>query len=124
MLRKSLTMAACFFAGVALVAFAQTQAEMNAESATAYEKADAELNKVYKELRAKLSDDQKAKLKEVQLLWLKYRDKNAEFEAALYEGGSIAPMVYAGALTTATEDRVETLKGMFAEGYPESSGDQ
>ena len=111
--------AACLIAGIAAVALAQTQAEMNEEAGIEYKKADAELNKVYKELREALSDEQKAKLKEVQLLWLKYRDANAEFAASMYEGGSIAPMVYSGAMTTSTEHRVGELKNLFIEGYPE-----
>jgi len=35
-----------------------------------YQQADAELNRVYKELRSKLSEQQKAELKKVQLSWL------------------------------------------------------
>lgn len=92
---------------------------MNQEARSNFEIADAELNKVYKELRSTLGGKEKEKLKEVQLQWLKYRDKNAEFAAALYEGGSIAGMIYGGAMTTTTRDRVEEPKGMFREGYPE-----
>ena len=36
-----------------------------------YQQADAELNRVYKELRSNLSEHQKAELKKVQLAWLK-----------------------------------------------------
>ena len=36
-----------------------------------YQQADAELNRVYKELRSNLSENQKAELKKVQLAWLK-----------------------------------------------------
>jgi len=114
--------AACAIAlilGVAALAIAQTQTELNRESATDFDKSDAELNKVYRELRATLDDTEKARLKEVQLLWLKYRDRNAEFAASLYEGGSIAPMVRSGAMTSATLDRVKELKALFRVGYPE-----
>ena len=116
---RVLAVAALALAGIGAVALAQTQAEMNRESASEFEKADAALNKVYKELRATLGEEEQARLKEVQLLWLKYRDKNAEFETSLYEGGSMAPMVYSGSMTGSTLDRVEELKGMFREGYPE-----
>ena len=121
MLKNAAFGALCFLIGMTTYALAQTQAEMNQEAKTDLEIADAELNKVYKALRAKLSDDRKTRLKEVQLIWLKYRDKNAAFEASLYEGGSIAPMVHAGSLTTSTVLRTEQLKGMFAEGYEEDS---
>ena len=109
----------CFVLGMATLAYAQNQAELNQESKSDYEIADAELNKVYKKLRVGMTDEEKSSLKEVQLLWLKYRDKNAEFAASRYEGGSIAGMVYAGSLTSDTEDRVERLKGFFREGYEE-----
>ena len=121
MIRNTITAVLCILLGVAALAYAQTQAEMNQEAASEFEKADAELNNVYKELRANLSEEEKAGLKEVQLLWLKYRDKNAEFAASLYEGGSIAPMVYKGAMTSATQARTDELKTFFREGYEESA---
>ena len=120
MLKNAAFGSLCFLIGMTTFALAQTQSEMNQEARTDLEIADAELNKVYKALRSKLSDDEKNRLKEVQLSWLKYRDKNAEFEASLYEGGSIAPMVHAGSLTTSTVLRTEQLKGMFREGYEEA----
>ncbi len=36
-----------------------------------FEEADAELNRVYKELRSQLNEEQKAELKKVQIAWLK-----------------------------------------------------
>ena len=119
MFKKFLVVAACFVLGMTALVYAQTQVELNQESKTDFEIADAELNKVYKKLRANMSDDEKQRLKEVQLLWLKYRDANAEFAASRYEGGSIAPMVYAGTMTSATVDRVQELKNFFREGYEE-----
>lgn len=121
MIRTALIAAAGLIAGVTILALAQTQTELNDEAASAFKKADAKLNKVYTELRALLDDEEKARLKEVQLLWLKYRDANAEFAARQFEGGSIAPLVYSSAMTSTTEDRVEELKGFFMEGYPEES---
>ena len=121
MIRRTLVAAACLVAGVAILALAQTQLELNEEAASEFNKADAELNKVYGELRSLLDDEDKARLKEVQLLWLKYRDANADFAASQFEGGSIAPLIYSSAMTSTTEDRVEELKGFFMEGYPEES---
>ena len=104
---------------VVAFAFAQNQADLNQEAKTAYDKADAELNKVYKELRETLTEEEQARLKEVQKLWISFRDKEAEFAASLYEGGSIAGMVKVNTMTTATEARVQGLKNLFLEGYPE-----
>ena len=119
MLKKILAGTACFTLGMAVLALAQTQADLNREATSAYEKADAELNEVYKELRETLSEEEQARLKEVQKLWIVFRDKEAEFAASLYEGGSIAGMVKINTTTTATESRVEGLKNLFREGYPE-----
>tara|TARA_R110001592_G_scaffold15536_4_gene67614 strand:+ start:162 stop:542 length:381 start_codon:yes stop_codon:yes gene_type:complete len=119
MIKKVIAGSICFILGLAVFAFAQTQQEMNQEVKSDYEIADAQLNKVYKELRIRLSDTEKAGLKEAQLAWLNYRDKNAEFAMSLYEGGSIAPMVYSAAMASVTEARVDELKSMFREGYPE-----
>ena len=119
MLKKILAGTACFALGVAALALAQTQADLNQEATSAYEKADVELNKVYKELRETLSEEEQARLKEVQKLWIAFRDKEAEFAASLYEGGSMAGMVKINTTTTATEGRVQGLKNCFREGYPE-----
>lgn len=111
--------AACFALGVAAMAVAQTTADMEKEAGAALEKADAELNKVYKELRETLSDEEKERLKEVQKLWITFRDKEAEFAASLYDGGTMAGLVKINTMTTATENRVQGLKNLFLEGYPE-----
>lgn len=111
--------AVCFVLGVAVMAVAQTTADMEKEAGAALEKTDAELNKVYKELRETLSEDEKERLKEVQKLWIAFRDKEAEFAASLYDGGSMAGLVKINTMTTATENRVRGLKNLFLEGYPE-----
>lgn len=118
-MKSVLVGAACFILGIAAMAVAQTTADMEKEAGAALEKADAELNKVYKELRETLSEDEKERLKEVQKLWITYRDKEAEFAASLYDGGSMAGLVKINTMTTATENRVQGLKNLFLEGYPE-----
>lgn len=119
MLKKVTIGVVCFVLGAAAFAFAQTTADMEKEAGVALEKADAELNKVYKELRETLSDAEKERLKEVQKLWITFRDKEAEFAASLYDGGSMAGLVKINTMTSTTESRVEGLKNLFLEGYPE-----
>ena len=66
---------AIFFAGA--IALGQTLEEQ-------FQAADAELNRVYKELRTKLNDEHKAELKKSQLAWIKEKDllsKNAKSES-------------------------------------------
>ncbi len=50
----------------------------------AYEKWDAELNRIYNALKTTLSDEQKTALKNSQLKWLQYRDLEFAFIDRLY----------------------------------------
>src|SRR5437764_12764862 len=59
-----------------------------------YVAADAELNKVYNQLAAKLEDqEQRAQLKAAELAWIKYRDDDCEFASSFYNGGTMRPMI-------------------------------
>jgi uncharacterized protein YecT (DUF1311 family) len=94
-----------------------TQAEANACARGDYEKADAELNKVYKQLLAELAGYQGEdgqKLRHAQSLWLQYRDANCESESSIYQGGSIRPAVYNSCLASVTRERTGRLKEFLA----------
>ena len=56
---------------VTIVAFAICGSAFAQSWEQKYQQADADLNRVYKELRSNLSEQQKAELKKVQLAWLK-----------------------------------------------------
>ena len=88
----------------------QTQFEMNKCAADAYKAADAVLNQVYRQLVAKLDEEEKAQLKEAQTAWLKYRDTNCDFVADQYKGGTMRPMIYAGCLEDVTKNRTRELR--------------
>ncbi len=75
-----------------------------------YQKADVELNRVYKQLMSRLTEKRQAKLKEAQRAWIVFRDKSAEFEASAEEGGSLAPLVRLMVKTEKTESRVDELR--------------
>lgn len=92
----------------------QTQAEMNQEASADFQKADAELNKIYKRVRESLDEAGQAKLKAAQRAWLAYRDAEAALEAAPNEGGSIYPMIVANVMARLTETRVKELKEVLA----------
>ena len=93
----------------------QTQTEMTQCAADAYKAADAVLNQVYRQLVAKLDDDEKAQLKEAQTAWLKYRDTNCDFVADQYKGGTMRPMIYAGCLADVTKNRTSELREQIKE---------
>jgi uncharacterized protein YecT (DUF1311 family) len=46
----------------------------------AYQEADRQLNQVYQQLTASLRPNEREKLVDAQITWIKYRDQNCEFE--------------------------------------------
>lgn len=89
---------------------AQSQAEMNQQAFDSFEKADAELNKIYSKVLAKLDAEGQAKLKAAQRAWVAFRDAQAELDADFMRGGSAAPLLRAGSLTGTTQHRTQELK--------------
>jgi uncharacterized protein YecT (DUF1311 family) len=94
---------------------AQTQAEMNMCADKKSKAADAALNRVYNELASKVDAMYRAKLKAAEVSWLKYRDDNCDYETALYEGGSMRPMVYSFCLERMTKARTAELREQIKE---------
>ena len=98
--------------GAILVVRAQSQNEMNAQAQDAFQKADDQLNVVYKKLLAAQPDDiAKAKLKKAQLDWIAFRDANADFAADANRGGSLAPLQYSSSQEATTKARIAELQG-------------
>jgi uncharacterized protein YecT (DUF1311 family) len=90
---------------------AATTVEMSDCMGKEYQKVDAELNRVYKQLMATLDNDgEKAALKTAQQAWLKYRDLHCEFESYENKGGTIYPIVYTGCLSAVTSTRTKELR--------------
>ena len=92
---------------------AASQADMTDCWGREYKAADATLNQVYRQLVAKLDDEEKAQLKEVETAWLKYRDANCDFVADQYKGGTMRPMVYAICLGDMTRNRTTELRSQI-----------
>lgn len=92
----------------------QTQAEMNAVARADFERADAQLNKTYQSVLAKLRDaESKQKLRETQRAWITSRDAEAARAAKEAEGGSMAPTLRYEAMTHLTQERTKELKAML-----------
>ena len=90
---------------------AQTTPEMRDCAGKAYKKADDELNRVYRQLIAKIDDEgHKTALKTAQLAWIKYRDANCDFASYLNRGGTIEPVVRYNCITEMTEARMRDLR--------------
>lgn len=97
-------------------AVAQTQSEMNQNTCKQYEKADAEMNDIYKRVLSEYEKDRAfiEKLKQAQRAWVTFRDAHLE---SLYPAkdkpvayGSVNPMCRCMALTDLTKQRTEMLR--------------
>lgn len=101
--------------GGALPVAAQNQHELNAAAQADFEKADKELNAVYGQLMKKLDPASQKALVEAELAWIKFRDADALARAAVNQGGSIYPMIYAGSRARTTKLRTLELKAWLKE---------
>ncbi|HLA55534.1 MAG TPA: lysozyme inhibitor LprI family protein [Flavobacterium sp.] len=89
---------------------AQTQLEMNKAADAEYKKADAELNKVYRQLVEMLDKNGKQMLIIAEKDWLKFRDSHCRFNASQFDGGSIEPLIYSTCLEELTRRRIDEIK--------------
>ncbi len=94
-----------------------TQAEMNMEAGRRADVANKQMERAIIALERSgwMSEAQAAALKEAQARWTKYAHAQAEFAASEFEGGSIAPLIYASELESATVSRTGELKRMLEE---------
>ena len=122
---KRVALATIFVACLACFAGAQAQKQKQAEpcpgAQTQYEMdecahkelvaADAELNRAYNQLAAKLDDaEQRAQLKTAELAWIKFRDENCTFEGLFYKGGTMRPMIESFCKADVTRTRTAQLR--------------
>jgi uncharacterized protein YecT (DUF1311 family) len=88
----------------------QTTLEMNACAEREYQAADKQLNQVYRQLRAQLSGQQRQRVTNAQLAWIKFRDANCDYERGQFEGGTMASSVVTNCLASMTEQRTKELE--------------
>ena len=103
----------------------QTQAEMNAVARSDFARADADLNKTYQSVLAKLRDpESKQKLRETQRAWVTSRNAAVARADKEAEGGSMAPTLRYETMTHLTQQRIKELKAMLdheSESEPKST---
>ena len=76
--------------------------------------ADAELNKVYRQLLSRLGDKQwETKLRTAQQTWIKYRDANCDYVSEFSGGGSAVTFEYNFCLAEMTAARAKELNEML-----------
>jgi uncharacterized protein YecT (DUF1311 family) len=83
----------------------------------ASQKADANLNRTYAQIRAALKnrgdDEDLHNLLDAQRLWLQFRDASCKAERALYEGGTAQPTAYRACIEELTRKRSEDLNATY-----------
>jgi uncharacterized protein YecT (DUF1311 family) len=89
---------------------AVSTAEMRTCVNERYQAADAELNRVYRQLASQLSGMRREQLKAAQQAWIVFRDKNAAFAASVVEGGTLYPLLEITELTNLTKQRTDQLR--------------
>ncbi len=87
-----------------------TTADMRICEGSRYASSERELNAAYQDVMAHLDSAQKEKLRLAQRAWLRFRDSNADFQASLVQGGTLAPLVRISVLTDMTKARALELK--------------
>lgn len=90
-----------------------TQLDMNQCAARNFDSADAELNRVYRQVADRLASDPEglAKLKAAERAWIAFRDAQCTFATMAVEGGSIQPMILHECNEAETRARTRTLQG-------------
>lgn len=93
-----------------VVSFGQTQMEMNTEAGKNYKKSDAKLAIVYKKVQKETQGEVGKKLLlDAQRTWIKYKEAHCKSASAIYEGGSMQPLIYLNCLTEITTERIKQL---------------
>ncbi len=88
---------------------AGTTAEITRCMSNAYEKADADLNRIYKLAFKGLNEKETENLKKAQRAWVMYRDAQCDAEYAKWGGGSGGPAAHLGCLVRLTQLRTREL---------------
>lgn len=112
---KALAVVLCLSAGAAAAqkvdcANAMAQQDMNLCAAQEYQAADAVLNAEWRvTLDWARGAGLEAELRAAQRAWIAYRDAACGVEAAVWEGGSMAPLILSTCMTRLTRARTDDL---------------
>ncbi|CAN7390858.1 MULTISPECIES: lysozyme inhibitor LprI family protein [Ensifer] len=95
---------------------ASDQATMNECADKSLKASDTELNTLYKQIEARLKDDQDTTklLIAAQKAWIAFRDAECDFSAAGVTGGTAYPMIVLLCRDNLTQNRVKDFKGYLS----------
>ena len=112
---------------VPTVATAQGQADLSIKAEAQRKQADARMTLVYRQAQAAMKelDAQNtsrgggfgfaATLLDAQRKWIVLRDRQCSIEQAVFQGGSMAPMVGAQCVARMTDERTRDLQALLAD---------
>lgn len=87
-----------------------TQLEMNAYAAHQFEVAQTQLQELIDAKRSDMDSQMRAAFDESQAAWTAWRDREAQLEARVWEGGSIRPLMVASKQESLTRARIADLQ--------------
>ncbi len=103
------------FIGLSFCSYAQSQGEMNQDAAKSFQKADKELNDIYKKILIDYKEDTLfiKNLKISQRLWVQFKKAELDMKYPYYGAsfyGNVLPMCELIYEEQLTKDRIKTLK--------------
>lgn len=91
-----------------------SQSDMNQQAASDFSNAKKKLETLNAKIAEILPRDRNEEYLETHKLWQIFRDKDAEFHANEYKGGSIWPTIYGSTAAASTEQRVKVIEKYLA----------
>ncbi|MGD1938688.1 MAG: lysozyme inhibitor LprI family protein [Cyanophyceae cyanobacterium] len=88
----------------------QTQQELNRCAFQTLTRENQRLNNTYRELFPNLSEQRQKLLRNSQVAWAAYRDRECRFYDSSAEGGSLQPLLSSGCKARLTRDRTQLLQ--------------
>lgn len=88
------------------------QMALNQCAANILKQDNDKIGRVYQVYMNKLNSTNQAKLKDAQIQWIKFKEKDCAFEASSVKGGSMYPYVLSSCLVDRTEKRISELQNM------------
>jgi len=95
-----------------------TQPELNYCAGLQANEARDLLDRLLRDLRPNLLEDSWLRLQQVQSEWEAFLDSDCQWEASLFEGGSMLPMVHSLCRRDGYYDRINRLRFLLCGGMP------
>lgn len=99
-----------------------TQAAMNERAGINFRKSQIKLEETAMKYKRLLDPEEEMAFHRVQDAWQEYCDRQAEFAASEYAGGSMAPLVFSSEKEVITEARARELEAAYKERAERQSG--